>query len=66
MLGIIHHHGSDAATEAATASTLRNLSHIVTLRVYQSRHVQKPMMNTAENQVSNLLTKFPRFRTYRM
>ena len=76
VLGIIHHHGSEAATEATTASTLRTLSHMANLPDYgppaqlvgpanSNRQVQKATINPAESQVITLLVKFPCRRTYR-
>jgi hypothetical protein len=50
---MIHHHGSDAATEASIASTLRSLCIAFPLpaRRYKSRQVQNPITKTAESQV---------------
>ena len=65
---MIHHHGSEAATDASTAMRLRSLSHTFTLRLvvgpaHTSRHVQYPMTTAAESQVITTVAQLPRLRT---
>ena len=71
--GMIHHHGSEAPTDASTANRLRNLStaHLPWNAAtrggvpYKSFQVQYPATKTADAQVMAALSRLPRRLTYR-
>jgi hypothetical protein len=68
---MIHHHGSEAPTDASTANRLRSLSTAYLPRnatvgvPYKSFQVQYPATKTADSQVMATLARLPRFLTYR-